>query len=116
MWSSKQTYPPGSAVLADKGYASCSNQELLKGEGLKSRIQRKAYPNRPLGQCERHDNKLISQDRYKVERVFDSISRWFGGLRARYVGFLRTHGQHVLEGIACNLYRTPGLVMSTRLA
>ena len=108
--------PPGSAVLADKGYASASNEALLKQEHLKSRIQRKAYRNRPLSEWEGSYNKLISQDRYKIERVFGSISRWFGGLRARYVGLLKTHGQHVLEGIAYNLYRTPGLIMSTRLS
>ena len=102
--------------MADQGYASSSNEELLKGEGLKSRIQRKAYPNRPLSQCERDYNQLISQDRYKIERVFGSSSRQFGGLRARYVGLFRMHGQHVLEGIAYNLYRTPELMMSTILA
>jgi len=31
-------------------------------------------------------NKLISRSRYKIERVFGSIKRWFGGLTARYVG------------------------------
>ena len=48
--------PPGSAVLADKGYASASNEALLKQEHLKSRIQRKAYRNRPLSEWERSYN------------------------------------------------------------
>ena len=108
--------PPGSTVLADKGYASASNASWLQGQGLKSRIQRKAYRNAPLRQWARRYNNLISEDRYKIERVFGSIRRWFGGLRARYVGLLKTHGQHVLEGIAYNLYRTPGLITSTVLS
>jgi hypothetical protein len=31
-------------------------------------------------------DKLVGRDRYKIERVFGSIKRWFGGLTARYVG------------------------------
>ena len=112
----KANLPVGSSVLADKGYASASNEALLKGMGMKSRIQRKAYRNAPLSKWSIKYNKLISRDRYKIERVFGSISRWFGGLRARYVGLLKTHGQHVLEGMAYNLYRLPGLIVSTSLA
>ena len=108
--------PPGSPVLADKGYASASNEALLKGRGLKSRIQRKAYRNAPLSKWARRYNKLIGKDRYKIERVFGSISRWFGGLRARYVGLSKTHGQHVLEGMAYNLYRLPGITLATSLS
>lgn len=107
--------PGGSPVLADKGYASAANEALLKDMGLKSRIQRKAYRNAPLSECSRAYNKLIGKDRYKIERVFGSISRWFGGLTARYVGLSKTHGQHVLEGIAYNLYRTPGIILSNSL-
>ena len=57
-------------------------------------------------------NKEIGQDGYKIERVFGSIKRWFGGLHARYVGLLKMHGQHVLEGMGYNLYRLPGLILS----
>jgi transposase, IS5 family len=41
-----------------------------------------------------------------------SIKRWFGGLKARYVGLMQTHGQHVLEAMAYNLYRLPGIILS----
>ena len=44
----------------------------------------------------------------KIERVFESIKRWFGRLEARYVEMAKTHGQHVLAAIAYNLYRRPG--------
>jgi IS5 family transposase len=57
-------------------------------------------------------NKLMGRSRYKMERVLGSIKRWFGGLEARYVGMAKTHGQHVLEAIAYNLYRLPGIIMS----
>ncbi|MEM9417375.1 MAG: IS5 family transposase [Bacteroidota bacterium] len=107
--------PSGSPVLSDKGYSSASNEALLPGMGLKSRLQGKAYRNAPLSKWAGRYNKLIGKDRYKIERVFGSISRWFGVLKARYVGLSKTHGQHVLEGIAYNLYRTPGIILSNSL-
>jgi len=54
--------------------------------------------------AKRHD-KLVGRNRYKIERVFGSIKRWFGGLTARYVGLVKTHGQHVPEALAYNLYK-----------
>lgn len=104
--------PSGSRILADKGYCSAKNDQLLRQRGLRSGIQRKAYRHKPLSVWEKRYNKLIGRSRYKIERVFGSIKRWFGGLTARYVGLVKTHGQHVLEALAYNLYRLPGLIMS----
>ncbi len=102
--------PSGSRLLADKGYFSAKNDELLRQRGLRSGIQRKAYRNRPLSVWEKRYNRLMGCSCYKIERVFGSIKRWFGRLSARYLGLAKTHGQHVLEAIAYNLYRLPGIV------
>jgi transposase, IS5 family len=99
-------------VYADKGYKVPKNDELLKSKGIKNRIQRKAYRNRPLTKWEKLFNKLISKSRYVVERTFGGMKRWFGAGVARYKGLALTHTQHVLEAIAYNLYRTPGIIMS----
>jgi len=104
--------PTGSRLLADKGYCSAKNDQLLRQRGLRSGIQRKAHRGRPLSVWEKRYNKLIGRSRYKIERVFGSIKRWFGRLEARYVGMAKTHGQHVLEAIAYNLYRLPGIILS----
>ena len=104
--------PAGSRLLADKGYCSAKNDQLLRQRGLRSGIQRKACRNRPLTVWEKRYNKLIGRSRYKIERVFGSIKRWFGRLEARYVGMAKTHGQHVLEAMAYNLYRLPGIILS----
>lgn len=98
-------------VFADKGYKTPENDKLLKDNKIKNRIQHKAYRNTPLRDTQRLFNKLISKQRYKVERTFGGISRWFGGVKARYIGLKKTHTQHVLQAIAYNLYRSPGLVM-----
>ena len=36
----------------------------------------------------------------------------FGAGIARYVGLSKTHAQHIMESIAYNLYRTPGIIVS----
>ena len=53
--------------------------------------------------------------RYRVERTFGPIHRWFGGGTARYVGLAKTHAQHIMEAVAYNLYRTPGIIVSNAL-
>jgi len=68
--------------------------------------------NKPLARWAKRYNQLVGKVRYKIERVFGSIKRWFGGLTARYVGLVKTHGQHVLEALAYNLYKLPGILMS----
>jgi transposase, IS5 family len=97
-------------VFADKGYKVPDNDAYLKEQNIKNRIQHKAYRNRPLTSWEILFNKLISKQRWVVERTFGGMSRWFGTGKARYKGLHKVHGQHVLEAIAYNLKRSPGLV------
>ena len=102
----------GARVKADKGYCSESNRACLKEAGLRDGIMHKAKKNKPLSIHQARFNRLVSRTRYRVERTLGGMVRWFGGGRARYVGKAKTHGQHVLEGIAYNLYRSPGIVAS----
>lgn len=102
----------GTPVMADKGYASSENRETLSRMKLKSRIMHKAQKNRCLTEREAAVNKAISKLRYAVERTFGSMRRWFGAGIARYVGLAKTHAQHIMEAIAYNLYRAPGIIVS----
>lgn len=102
----------GTPVMADKGYDSSGNREVLSRMKLKSRIMHKAQKNRRLTERERAVNRAVSKVRYAVERTFGSMHRWFGAGVARYVGLARTHAQHIMEAIAYNLYRTPGIIVS----
>jgi IS5 family transposase len=99
-------------VFADKGFKVPDNDSYLKEKGIKNRIQRKAYRNRPLTEREKKFNKLISKQRYKVERTFGGMVRWFGAGVARYVGLQKAHAQHVIQAVAYNLYRSPGIIVS----
>ena len=97
-------------VMADKGYKSRANDEILKKWGSKSRIMHKAYRNQPLTQWQKKYNKAISKTRWVVERTFGSLKRWFGSGVTRLKGKEKVHSVHVLEAIAHNLKRSPGLV------
>lgn len=106
--------PANIPFFADKGYASQANRDLLKEKRLKDRIQKKAVRGKALTEREKLFNKLISKVRYKVERTFGSIRRWFSSTQARYRGMAKTHTQHLMEAMAFNLYRAPGIIMSCR--
>ena len=48
-------------VMADKGYKSKANDQMLKRKGSKSRIMHKGYRNRPLTDWQKTYNKAISK-------------------------------------------------------
>jgi transposase, IS5 family len=104
--------PKGIHLNGDKGYASAKNEEILKKKNIKSRILSKAKKGKPLTEREKLRNKLIGKTRFKVERTFGSIKRWFNSTHARYKGITKMHTQNLMEAIAYNLYRSPGRVAS----
>lgn len=104
--------PKGIPLKGDKGYQSEKNQELLKSRSLKNHILKKAKKNQPLTYWEKRFNKLVGQTRFKVERTFGGIKRWFNGGQARYRGIEKMHTQNLMEAICYNLYRSPGIIAS----
>lgn len=108
----EEDLPADTPVYADKGYATEENRAFLTLHHLRDCIMHKAYRNRPLSQAQHLFNRSISPIRSVIERTFGSIRRWFDGGRCRYRGLAKTHTQNILESIAFNLYRTPGLIIS----
>jgi IS5 family transposase len=104
--------PKDIPLKADKGYQSKKNAGLLKKRNLKNHILRKAYKNKPLTRWERKFNKLIGKTRFKVERTFGGIKRWFNGGLARYRGIEKMHTQNLMEAMCYNLYRSPEIIAS----
>lgn len=102
--------PKNIPLKADKGYQSKKNVEILKKRNLKNHILKKAYKNKPLTRWEKKFNKLIGKTRFKVERTFGGIKRWFNGGLARYRGMEKMHTQNLMEAMCYNLYRSPGIV------
>ena len=70
-------------VMADKGYKSKANDQMLKKKKSKSRVMHKAYRNKPLTNWQIKYNKAISKTRWVVERTFGSLKRWFGSGKTR---------------------------------
>lgn len=104
--------PKDIPLKADKGYQSKKNAELLKKRHLKNHILKKAKKNKPLTYWETKFNKLIGKTRFKVERTFGGIKRWFNGGLARYRGIAKMHTQNLMEAMCYNLYRSPGIIAS----
>lgn len=99
-------------IYADKGYRSEKNEQLIKNKKCNSRVLHKAKKNKPLTSREKRRNKLISKVRFVVERTFGGIKRWFKSTCARYRGIDKMHTQNIMEAIAYNLYRSPGIIVS----
>jgi IS5 family transposase len=104
--------PKDIPLKADKGYQSKKNAALLKKRKLKNHILKKAQKNKPLTYWETKFNKLIGKIRFKVERTFGGIKRWFNGGLARYRGMEKMHTQNLMEAMCYNLYRSPGIIAS----
>jgi len=104
--------PENIPLKADKGYQSKKNEELLAKRKLKNHILKKAKKNKPLTKWELRFNKLVGKTRFKVERTFGGIKRWFNGGTARYRGINKMHTQNLMEAICYNLYRSPGIIAS----
>jgi len=80
----------GSSVLADKGYASKANRELLRHKKLKPRIMFKRYRNDTLRKIKTRFNRAVSKSRYIVEQTFGCLHAHLGFGRTQYVGLAKT--------------------------
>lgn len=102
-----------SDVWADSAYRSAEIEEKLVAKGLKSRIHRKGYRNRPLSEREKRGNKTRSKVRVRVEHVFGAQSNDMGGTLVRNIGLVRAKARIGLKNIAYNMRR---LVQLERIA
>ncbi len=106
--------PVGIPLKGDKGYQSERNASLLNRRKLKNHILKKAKRGKPLTDSQKKFNKRVGETRFKIERTFGSIKRWFSGGVARYSGIAKMHTQNLMEAISYNLYRSPGILASNR--
>jgi len=87
-------------------------EQRTSGKKKKNHITKKAKKNQPLTAWEMRFNKLISRTRYKIERTFGGMKRWFSIRSARSRGLAKMHTQNLMEAIAYNLYRSLGIIVS----
>jgi IS5 family transposase len=102
--------PEGTIILADKGYASEKNRNLLKEKKLENGIMDKAARNRPLTPIEIITNKIISSIRYKVERSIGTLKRGYRFCRMRYIGLKKANMEFLLTAMAFNLKKAAAMI------
>ena len=73
-------------VVADKAYWSKRRSQWCDESGVENGIMRKAARNRPLNRTALVLNRLLSQVRSGIEKVFGWWKRCTGYRRVRYVG------------------------------
>lgn len=102
--------PSETVVLADKGYCSLGNREMLNNRGLHDGIMEKASRNRPLSKEAKGRNRLISKLRYIVEQGFGTLKRRYSFGRARYLGRIKTEMEFYLNAMAFNIRKAVGML------
>ena len=102
-----------SATLADKGYDSEKNRELLKKNGTKDGIMRRMAPKgglkAALNEIEKERNTSLARLRSPSEGVFGALKRWRRLGRAVYTGLVRFREQASLAVLAHNILKAVGL-------
>ena len=94
-----------SDVWADSAYRSAEIEAKLEEKGLKSRIHRKGYRNKPLSEREKRGNTTRSKVRARVEHVFGAQSNDMGGTLVRSIGMVRARARIGLKNLAYNMRR-----------
>jgi IS5 family transposase len=102
--------PPEAVVLADKGYCSKKNREMLKRRGYHDGIMQRGYRGVPLTEEWKGRNRLISRLRYIVEQGFGTLKRRYSFDRARYVGRLKTEMEFHLNAMAFNIKKAVNML------
>ena len=98
--------PEGTEVLADKGYCSQENEESLSERGLVSKIMRKKKKNQKPDPETVSFNHEVSKERYRIERSFGGLKKYYGWSRSIYIGLKKTADYLTMGAIAFNLKRS----------
>ena len=94
-----------SGVWADSAYRSKAIEKKVKARGLRSRIHRKGYRNRPLQDWKKTGNSSRSRFRSRVEPVFGAQHNDMGGTWVRSIGLVRARARIGLKNLAYNMRR-----------
>ncbi len=92
----------GLPVLADKGYTSARNSEILESKNLVDKIMLKATKSKKLTAEENAYNREISKFRYVVEQTFGLLKLHFGYTRCRYISQRKVELEYMLKSLSFN--------------
>jgi IS5 family transposase len=95
----------GRDVWADSAYRSDAIEAHLKTTGLRSKIHRKGYRNKPLTTQQQAHNRSRSRIRARVEHVFGHQVTAMGGKLIRTVGLVRARLKIGMKNLTYNFHR-----------
>lgn len=102
----------GQAIYADSAYANKKREQELKAVGIRPKILKKGYRNKPLTEGDKTRNRKLSSRRCRVEHVFAWLKQK-GRSVIRGIGIARITARVTLRIIGYNLYRA-ALLMNNR--
>jgi len=100
----------GQHIWADSAYRSAEQEQNLKDTEHQSRINERAYRDKPLSEEQKADNKEKSRIRARVEHVFGAMENDMGGIFLRSIGMARAKVGVGLMNLAYNLKRVEVLI------
>jgi IS5 family transposase len=106
----KLSLDEGTAIYADKGYASAENRAHLRSMGFIDKIMHKGARGRSLTEEQKMENKVIGKFRGKIERIFGIIKRNQGLFESRFVGLSKVEFEFGLHCIAHNMKKAANMV------
>ena len=92
-------------VWADSAYRSSESEAMLVKNNLNSRVNERAYRNKPLSDAQKMLNKTRSKIRARVEHVFGHMCTAMGGLMTHVIGLARVEVKVMMKNLAYNMQR-----------
>jgi transposase, IS5 family len=96
---------PCDQFLADKGYDSEKNRNILRAQKIKTRIMHRKSRGKPMTSWQKKFNKAVSKNRFRVEQTFGTLKRRFKFNRASYRTTIKVQAQFTLKAICLNLLK-----------
>ena len=90
-------------MYGDSAYAGKTISDKLDERGIKNKINRRAYRNKPLTESDDEYNSTMSSVRYVVERTFGAFKRHYGVGKTRFLGIAKVQDWITVISIAHNL-------------
>ena len=97
-------------VLADKGYSSKENREMLCDQHLRDGIMHKGTRAKKLSKAQKKFNRQVMKFRYRIAQTFGTLKRKFRFYRSSYLGMQKTLAQAIMKCMCLNLLKAANMI------
>lgn len=101
----KLTKKGDGSLHADSAYQGEEIAKDLKEKKIESHICEKGYRNHPLTEEQKHNNRIKSKTRCRVEHIFGFITNTMKGFYLRYIGRKRIRSAIGMINLVYNMFR-----------